>query len=1207
MNIRAFKFFLAAIYLAMAGCATQTKVAGRAATRPDSRPALDKKALLKLEELRPPVKKPSNPPLDELSGQVSKLFRAAQKRMDDQDYTDAVDILERAVGFAPSDPRLRKMLGMAYLGVANAAKARPNLIEAAEVAPDDLELQLVLGRLALMAGRQEMATIRLRTALKCSDVKPENPQAAEAMALLGQLLQKQGYFTASLQCFDRLAKWFDRHGSKYAQRKVLRDLLLEPEKLLAHRGRLLLMLRRADEAEELLRKAYHRDRTDTNISRNYLAALIESEMYKKAEEFIFDLISEPSQRGQLPRLVQMLCSAWGDKDLSLRLWRKCRQNDVEDDRLTATLARTARRNGAMNHAIKILSYSVKKQPTAESLWRQLFLTTVEAGRAKQLEGIAAEVLSQDSQALTAILESTEVFAGPDVPIDFQRRFYSASQKREYGDNVRLKAMMYTLIGKIAAERGDYHMAEDYYVEALEKSMDLAPTYEGLVQCYLDRRKCSQARQVVQKATEQFGKNSHTAAYLGGLVELSCDSARDATAILTGAVDKNPEHIKSLLTLAQAQERAGHTKQVTETLAQTIRANPDRVETYRQMFRLYSLNDAHEEAKKLASVLLSRQPGNIAGMCMLAEALMFTGDVDKGRQLLRRLAQEAPENADIELLKLKIELGAIAGVPRKEKYDEFKRRIEKLLTSSREVGATEALAILEGKAGLEAEAAEAWGKMYRMTMRRPDAAKAYAAALTRMNRLKQAAEVLKRRLNDNSNDNTAREFMLSVLEELKKPGRAEKYIRRWSQEADEQRVYYYRLRLLKIYENAKQYDKCIELLNKMIADGREDLKPEKIRYYGMAGWYDKAVEYAQSPLDTLKNDIQARRYLIAALAEGELYDRAVSFLDEWLADALDKEKPQADTNLELFTRLKIILLAEVKRIDKAREFARYMIEKRPNLIAPREAIVLALAQKNRHDDAIEMLEGWLASQLEKKVNSEITSWCRTMIVQVLELQGRYNKAVRRAKKYLSEESKNHELLSTYSNCLAQLGRDKQAMKALEKAYELKPDNVSLNNNLGYMYADRGVCLKKAEQMIRKALSERQDELSFLDSLGWVLYKQGEFSTAAETFLKVFRLMKEPSTNDAGENETSAASVLYDHAGDVFWRLGWNDRALRMWARAVELAGRQEVRIRDIEQVRTKTPIKIKAVKKGKEPPVAPLGETSAAKHGRQKMENRPTLR
>ncbi|WP_303851797.1 tetratricopeptide repeat protein [Seleniivibrio woodruffii] len=73
------------------------------------------------------------------------------------------------------------------------------------------------------------------------------------------------------------------------------------------------------------------------------------------------------------------------------------------------------------------------------------------------------------------------------------------------------------------------------------------------------------------------------------------------------------------------------------------------------------------------------------------------------------------------------------------------------------------------------------------------------------------------------------------------------------------------------------------------------------------------------------------------------------------------------------------------------------------------------------------------------------------------------------------------------------RDK-AVELIKQGLKHHPDNESFLNFLGYMYAEMGVNLKEGERLIRKALDKRPEEAAYLDSLGWILYKQGKYKDA-----------------------------------------------------------------------------------------------------------------
>ncbi|HOF19426.1 MAG TPA: tetratricopeptide repeat protein, partial [Phycisphaerae bacterium] len=164
-------------------------------------------------------------------------------------------------------------------------------------------------------------------------------------------------------------------------------------------------------------------------------------------------------------------------------------------------------------------------------------------------------------------------------------------------------------------------------------------------------------------------------------------------------------------------------------------------------------------------------------------------------------------------------------------------------------------------------------------------------------------------------------------------------------------------------------------------------------------------------------------------------------------------------------------------------------------------------------------------------------------------------------------------------LSELGRIPEAISAMEKALALRPDDPSVCNNLGYFYADRGVELAKAERLIRKALAARATEAAFLDSLGWVFYKQGRFREAVSVFETVLTQM----------DDQKDSPVIYDHAGDAYWRDGQKDRAISAWKKAVELAEKDKSKSSEVETLRKLVPAKLQAAASGKAPTPAPLGE------------------
>lgn len=135
---------------------------------------------------------------------------------------------------------------------------------------------------------------------------------------------------------------------------------------------------------------------------------------------------------------------------------------------------------------------------------------------------------------------------------------------------------------------------------------------------------------------------------------------------------------------------------------------------------------------------------------------------------------------------------------------------------------------------------------------------------------------------------------------------------------------------------------------------------------------------------------------------------------------------------------------------------------------------------------------------------------------------------------------------------------EELKALLAKY---PNNATYNNDLGYVWADHDRNLVEAEKMIRKALAEDRkqkqkddpelkpeqikDNGSYLDSLGWVLFKQKKYVEAK-------RYLRQAVQNIIDEGEGESIEI-YDHLGEVLMALGQKTEAVATWKKGVQVAG------------------------------------------------------
>lgn len=107
----------------------------------------------------------------------------------------------------------------------------------------------------------------------------------------------------------------------------------------------------------------------------------------------------------------------------------------------------------------------------------------------------------------------------------------------------------------------------------------------------------------------------------------------------------------------------------------------------------------------------------------------------------------------------------------------------------------------------------------------------------------------------------------------------------------------------------------------------------------------------------------------------------------------------------------------------------------------------------------------------------------------------------------------------------------------KSLEISPDNALVQNNLGYTLADRNIKLDEAEELITAALEAEPDNGYYVDSMGWVLYRQGKLEEALEYLQRSDRII------------SNQAEVI-DHIAEVYWVMGEEELAKREWERALK---------------------------------------------------------
>ncbi len=107
---------------------------------------------------------------------------------------------------------------------------------------------------------------------------------------------------------------------------------------------------------------------------------------------------------------------------------------------------------------------------------------------------------------------------------------------------------------------------------------------------------------------------------------------------------------------------------------------------------------------------------------------------------------------------------------------------------------------------------------------------------------------------------------------------------------------------------------------------------------------------------------------------------------------------------------------------------------------------------------------------------------------------------------------------------------------DKSIKLEPNDPFVLNNYSYYLSLRGEKLDVAERMSNRSL-QILPEASFFDTYGWILYKEGKYEKAKEYIQKAIDM-----------NPTNADGTLYEHMGDVYYKMNETDKAVEYWKTA-----------------------------------------------------------
>lgn len=121
--------------------------------------------------------------------------------------------------------------------------------------------------------------------------------------------------------------------------------------------------------------------------------------------------------------------------------------------------------------------------------------------------------------------------------------------------------------------------------------------------------------------------------------------------------------------------------------------------------------------------------------------------------------------------------------------------------------------------------------------------------------------------------------------------------------------------------------------------------------------------------------------------------------------------------------------------------------------------------------------------------------------------------------------------------ASLENYEESDRAYELAIRYDSENHNAMNNYSYNLSVREVELDRAKELALKAIELDGENAAYLDTVGWVYFKLGDFDRARR-FIR--------ASIDTG----SASAEVLEHLGDVYEKLGNVDEAKKWWKQALD---------------------------------------------------------
>ena len=425
-----------------------------------------------------------------------------------------------------------------------------------------------------------------------------------------------------------------------------------------------------------------------------------------------------------------------------------------------------------------------------------------------------------------------------------------------------------------------------------------------------------------------------------------------------------------------------------------------------------------------------------------------------------------------------------------------------------------------------------------------------------------------------------------------------------------------LQLVEIYQQSNEWEKAADVLQPLINDDPSnlDLQRQQAYFQLRAGQSEKARASFKALLEADPKDSRSLFYMGEALNDLEQYEQAEKIYRQILEKSPEdaevmlsfamsqmgqKKWPDATKSLNTLLALKdvpeglqIVAKTQLAYIELQKSnYAGALDAAKPILVfrdkLNNQAINIAvesLRKQKRYAEGVALLQ-----PIVDKFSSE--PWINARYIEMLARAGDkdrarvaaatqtkfgprnaiaaaeayiavedYPTAVSVVKEALKGKAEDLDLQFELGSAYERSGDRANAEQIFQQILAKKPDHAATLNYLGYMWAEQGTNLERAAEMLNRAVTQEPRNGAFIDSLGWVYFRQGKLDLAEKYLTDATKLLPRDAT-------------VHEHLGDVLAKRGDYNRALVVYRNALALGpepkdeAKLKSKIADVEKQQT----------------------------------------